>query len=58
MIAYLEKTRRTNYSTYALVICERPCNGIEYMKAERIEVSGKREANAICKARGLKAWNW
>lgn len=41
-----------------LTIVARPCNGVEFQNGEHIAVSGKREANAICKARGLKAWNF
>jgi hypothetical protein len=54
MIAYLNKTR----AGFVLTICARPCNGDEFNNAEKIVVAGKREANAICKARGLKAWNF
>lgn len=54
MIAYFEKTK----TGAALVIVARPCNGAEYQAGERISISGKREASAICKARGLKAWNF
>jgi hypothetical protein len=41
-----------------LTIVARPCNGVEFQNGEHIAVAGKREANAICKARGLKAWNF
>lgn len=41
-----------------LTIVAKPCNGIEFQNGEKLTVSGKREANAICKARGLKAWNF
>lgn len=54
MIAYLHKGR----AGYTLTIVARPCNGAELLAGEQITVAGKREANAICKARGLKAWNW
>jgi hypothetical protein len=54
MIAYLHKTK----TGFELTICARPCGGAEYQAGEKIAVSGKKEANAICKARGLKAWNW
>jgi len=54
MIAYLHKTR----TGYVLTVVSRACNGAELLAGEQIAVSGKREANAICKARGLKAWNW
>jgi hypothetical protein len=54
MIAYLHKTK----TGYDLTIIAVPCNGVRYQMSERIAVKGKREANAICKARGLKNWNW
>jgi hypothetical protein len=54
MIAYLHKTK----TGYELTICNAPCGGAEYQAGEKIAVTGKREANKICKARGLKAWNW
>ena len=41
-----------------LTIVARPCNGVEFQNGEHIVVSGKREANAICKARGIKTWNF
>ena len=41
-----------------LRICARPCNGAEYQTAETITVAGKREARAICKARGVTPWNF
>ena len=49
-VAYLHST--------TLVIVPRPCNGAEYQAGEKITVSGKREARAICKARGVKPWNF
>ena len=54
MIAYLFKTR----SGYELTICTEPCNGDEFQNAERLAVAGKREANAICKARNIKPFNF
>lgn len=54
MVAYLHKAREG----YTLTIVARPCNGLEFQNGEKITVSGKREANAICKARGIKPWNW
>jgi hypothetical protein len=54
MIAYLHKTK----TGFELTICAKPCNGAEYQAGEKIAVSGKREANAICKARNVKPWNW
>ena len=54
MIAYLFKTR----AGYELTICARPCNGAEFNAGEKIAVSGKREANAICKARGATPFNF
>lgn len=54
MIAYLNKTA----AGYVLTIVARPCNGAEFNNGEKIVVAGKREANAICKARGVKPWNF
>jgi len=54
MIAYFFKTR----TGFELRICARPCNGEEFQNAEVIKISGKREANAICKARSITAWNF
>ena len=54
MIAYLHKTK----TGFELTICSAPCNGAEYQVGEKIAVTGKREANAICKARNVKPWNW
>lgn len=54
MIAYLHKTR----NGLELTLCARPCNGLEFQQGEKIAVGGKREANAICKARGAKPWNF
>lgn len=54
MTAYLFKTR----TGYELTLCARPCNGEEFNNAEKIKVSGKREANAICKARNAKPYNF
>ena len=53
-VAYLFKTK----TGYELTIVAKPCSGDEYANGEKIAVAGKREANAICKARNLKAWNW
>lgn len=55
MIAYLTKNPGC---IWILTICARPCNGDEFNTGEKIAVSGKREANAICKARGVKPWNF
>lgn len=54
MIAYLFKTR----AGYELTLAAKPCNGAEFNAAEKIIVSGKREANAICKARNATPWNF
>jgi hypothetical protein len=54
MIAYLNKTR----VGFELTICVKPCNGPEFNSSEKVIVAGKREANAICKARGLTAYNF
>ena len=56
MIAYFHKAR--GKGNFELTICAQPCNGAEYQAGERIAVSGKREAKAICKARGIKPWNF
>lgn len=55
MVAYLHKAR---LNTWELTIVAGPCNGAEYQAGEKIKVAGKREANAICKARGIKPWNF
>ena len=54
MIAYLHKTR----DGYVLTLCARPCNGVEFQNGEKIAVIGKREANAICKARNARPYNF
>lgn len=54
MVAYLFKVR----GGYELTICARPCNGEEFNKSEKIIVSGKREANAVCKSRKITAYNF
>jgi len=54
MIAYLHKTR----TGFELTLCARPCNGPEFAQAEKIAVTGKREVNAICKARGAAPYNF
>jgi hypothetical protein len=56
MIAYFHKAR--GKGNFELTICAQPCNGAEFQAGERIAVSGKREAKAICKARGIKPWNF
>lgn len=55
MIAYLHKAPK---NTWVLTICAAPCAGEAFNSAEKITVAGKREANAICKARGITAWNF
>jgi hypothetical protein len=50
MIAY--------YFTGQLVIVAKPCNGAEFQAGEKIKVSGKREAKAICKARNITPHNF
>ena len=54
MIGYFHKTR----NGYELRICAKPCNGEEFQNAEVIRVLGKRNAAKICKARGVKPWNF
>lgn len=55
MVAYFHKKRGGGY---VLTICAKPCNGLEFQNGETIAVKGKREANAICKARGLTPQNF
>lgn len=55
MVAYLHKARGGGFT---LTLCTKPCNGAGFDAGEKIHVAGKREANAICKARGAKPWNW
>lgn len=54
MIGYLNKTK----SGFVLTICDAPCNGEAFNNAEKVAVSGKREANQICKDRAIKPFNW
>jgi len=54
MIAYLHNTR----DGFVLTLCARPCNGAEFQAGEKIVVAGKREARAICKARGARPYNF
>jgi hypothetical protein len=56
MIAYFHKAR--GKGNFELTICARPCNGAEFQQGERIAVKGKREALAICKARGVTPHNF
>jgi len=58
MIAYLHANHKRNGGGFTLAICAQPCNGQEFQDAERIIVADKREAQAICKARGIKPWNF
>jgi hypothetical protein len=51
MVAYLH---RASGGGFTLTLCARPCNGEKFATAEKVRVAGKREANAICKARGAK----
>ena len=55
MTAYLHAAPK---KTFILTIVARPCNGAEFQNGEKIVVSGKREANAICKARGATPHNF
>ena len=52
MIAYLFKTTAGFELTLLKAI------GDTFSDGEKISVFGKREANAICKARGYRPWNW
>ncbi|WP_421983361.1 hypothetical protein [Roseibium sp.] len=55
MVAYLHGSKAKGWT---LTICKQPCAGPEFSNSEKITVSGKREANKICKERGIKPWNW
>jgi hypothetical protein len=55
MTAYLY---RTAGKSWTLTLVARPCAGAEFQAGEHIQVAGKREANAICKARGARPHNW
>ncbi len=55
MVAYLFNAP---CNTWTLTIVSRPCTGDEFNAGEKIKVAGKREARAICKARGVKPWNF
>lgn len=54
-IAYFE---RTADKVFRIAICAAPCNGEAYWTAPRIQVAGKAEARAYCKANGIKPWNF
>lgn len=54
MVAYLHNTR----DGLVLTLVARPCNGAEFQAGEKIAVAGKREARAICKARGARPFNF
>lgn len=55
MTAYLSKMPGNKWT---LTLVARPCNGAELAAGEHIAVTGKREANAVCKARGARPHNW
>lgn len=55
MFAYLHNARGGGMT---LSLCNSPSTGADFANAEKIKVSGKREANAICKARGAMPMNW
>lgn len=55
MTAYLNKMPGNKWM---LTIVAKPCNGAEFAAGEHVEVAGKREANKLCKERGLKPWNF
>lgn len=54
MVAYLHKTK----TGHVLTLCAAPCNGPAFVNAEKIPVAGKREARAVCKARGATPHNF
>jgi hypothetical protein len=56
MIAYFHKAR--GKGNFELTICAAPCNGLEFQQGERIAVTGKKEAKAICKARNIQPYNF
>jgi len=53
-VAYLNKTKQG----YVLTICQKPCNGDEFNKSQKIEVSGKKEAKQICNDSGFIPYNF
>lgn len=56
MVAYIHKQKGGHYE---LTICASPAStSAEFQAGEKITVAGKREANAICKARGITPWNF
>lgn len=55
MTAYLH---RAPGKTWVLTLVAKPCNGAEFQAGEKIVVSGKREANSICKARKATPHNF
>lgn len=52
MIAYFHKSS----TGFVLTLLASPSS--DFNAGEKIKVSGKREANAICKARGYRPWNF
>jgi len=54
LVAYLNKTKQG----YVLTICEKPCNGEAFNNSQKITVSGKKEANQICKDSGFMPYNF
>jgi hypothetical protein len=55
MVAYIHKQKGGHYE---MTIVARPCNGAEFQAGEKVPVSGKREAKAICKARDITPHNF
>jgi hypothetical protein len=55
MTAYLH---RAPGKKWTLTLVSRPCNGAEFQAGEKIAVTGKRDAAAICKARGATPHNF
>jgi len=55
MVAYLHKA---SGKVWTLTLVAAPCNGPTFEAGEKITVSGKREASAVCKVRGAKPWNF
>jgi hypothetical protein len=55
MTAYLH---RAPGKKWTLTLVPRPCNGAEFQAGEKLAVTGKREAAAICKARNATPHNF
>ena len=59
MIAYLHKMPKNLRGVkFEMTICEKPCSGEEFIKAEKIDIMTKAQAKVICKELGVKPYNF